>query len=276
MANRGGGRNDNREDPRSSYPRRSYSLESSWNSACPSGIFIEACQGGNAGSPVKMKRLLWRAAGFFCCMLMASHGVAENTTRDETAMELPQRQQGPGEVKTLFDFSTGAGGWQSIDDPVMGGSSQSEMTVENSVAVFKGNVSLENDGGFASTRSAAADYDLSGYEGLLLRVRGDGKRYGIRLRTLRAFDGVSYQAEIQPPADEWGDIRVPFADFEPVFRGRFVSSALPLDPGQVKTFGLLIAWKQEGVFRFEVARIGAYGSPTKKGDVNGTGSADGG
>jgi monofunctional biosynthetic peptidoglycan transglycosylase len=139
------------------------------------------------------------------------------------------------------------------------------MRVENGVAVFKGNVSLENNGGFASTRSTPADHDLSGYEGLVLRVQGDGKRYGVRLRTSRAFDGVNYQAEIQPPANEWRDIRVPFADFEPVFRGRSVPSAPPLDPGQVRTFGFLIAWKQEGTFRFEVARIGAYSAPPDDG-----------
>ena len=86
----------------------------------------------------------------------------------------------------IFDFSPPgkADAWRIINDGVMGGLSRSEMILtEDSTAVFRGVLSLENYGGFASVRSAPAEFDLGAYEGIELRVMGDGRSYQIRLRT---------------------------------------------------------------------------------------------
>jgi monofunctional biosynthetic peptidoglycan transglycosylase len=158
----------------------------------------------------------------------------------------------------IIDFRAGAEPWRNIDDVVMGGVSSSDMLIEDGVAVFHGEVSLENNGGFASVRSEPRDHDLSAFDGLVLRVRGDGKRYKLRLRTTPSFDGPSYQAMIHPVPDEWHEISVPFSDFRPVFRGRVLPDHPPLDPAEVKTIGLLIADKQAGPFRLEIEWIAGY------------------
>ena len=124
------------------------------------------------------------------------------------------------EPAVIVAFGADAAKWHDISDPVMGGISCSEMVAEDGVAVFKGVVSLEHSGGFASVRSAEGHYDLSGYDGLTVRVRGDGKRYGLRLRSSGGFDGVNYQADFTPAAGVWLDIKLPFAGFRPVLRGR--------------------------------------------------------
>ena len=62
--------------------------------------------------------------------------------------------------KMIFDFGEAEQPWSSIDDPVMGGVSRSRMSVRNGIAEFAGVVSLENNGGFASTRSTPAHHDL--------------------------------------------------------------------------------------------------------------------
>lgn len=159
---------------------------------------------------------------------------------------------GEGVAVKIIDFQAGAATWPSIDDVVMGGRSASDMVLEDGVAVFRGTLSLENNGGFASVRSLPADHDLSAYAGLVVRVRGDGRRYRLRLRTSSTFDGVSYEAPLDPGAGTWQEISVPFSDFEPVFRGRRVAGHPPLDPARVKTFGLLIADRQAGPFRLEI------------------------
>jgi monofunctional biosynthetic peptidoglycan transglycosylase len=154
----------------------------------------------------------------------------------------------------IFDFTAEAEAWPSIDDGVMGGMSSSEMAVEEGIASFRGAVSFANNGGFASVRSRPERRDLSAFDGLIVRVRGDGRRYGLRLRTDAAFDGVSYQAELQPPAGAWVEVALPFSAFAPVFRGRPVPGHPPLDPARVTTFGLIIA-RQEGPFRIDLANI---------------------
>jgi monofunctional biosynthetic peptidoglycan transglycosylase len=163
--------------------------------------------------------------------------------------------------RTIFDFSAGDDPWPSIDDIVMGGRSASEMRIEGGSAVFTGNVSLERGGGFASVRSRPGDHDLSGYRGVRIRVRGDGKTYGLRIKTDRGFDGVNYQAELATAEGEWREIRIAFDDFRPVFRGRTVPGHPALDPAAVQSFGLIISRKQEGPFRLEIDWIKAYMAP---------------
>jgi len=115
---------------------------------------------------------------------------------------------GTAEMKTMtiIDFSRGDVTWPHINDGVMGGISSGEMFAGDGYATFRGTVSLENNGGFSSVRSQVVVHDLSAFDGLVLRVRGDGKRYGFRLKTDASFDGVSYQFQIEPPAGEWAEI----------------------------------------------------------------------
>ena len=149
--------------------------------------------------------------------------------------------------------------WRVINDGVMGGISQSEIVFnDKSTAIFQGTVSLENNGGFASTRTIPRSYNLDGYKGLLLRVKGDGKQYQLRLRTDERFDGISYRKHFVTEADVWMTIRMPFAEFVPVFRGRILKDAPPVSPAKVQQIGFLIADKQAGNFRLEIEWIQTY------------------
>ena len=79
--------------------------------------------------------------------------------------------------RVLFDFGTSDrfGRWIIVNDDVMGGRSRSEMILtDEGTALFQGTLSLENHGGFASVRTLLPSHTLDGYQGLVLRVRGDG------------------------------------------------------------------------------------------------------
>jgi hypothetical protein len=170
--------------------------------------------------------------------------------------------------RTLFCFESAAdaSAWNSIDDAVMGGVSRSRLTVTpDRTGVFSGVVSTERNGGFASVRSAARPVDLRGFAGFRLRVKGDGKRYKLSVRTEPSSDGVLYQHGFRPAADAWVDVDLPFDRFVPTFRGREVTAAGPLDPRRVLTIGFTIADAQTGPFRLEVASIGAYRSSGEHG-----------
>ncbi len=160
----------------------------------------------------------------------------------------------------LFDFSDPevVDLFQPIDDQVMGGISASRMIAQGDHAVFAGEVSFENFGGFASVRSFPGSYDLGGFEGLELEVCGDGKAYKLSLTTDMRFDSVVYRARFIPADTGWSTARIPFTDFKATFRGDVVPGAPPLDPSGIITFGLLISDKQEGPFRLELSSIGAY------------------
>ncbi|MBB3190995.1 CIA30 family protein [Halomonas cerina] len=145
--------------------------------------------------------------------------------------------------------------WRPINDDVMDGVSESEMRAESGVSVFTGKLSLDHGGGFASVRREPQDYRLAGRAGLQVEVRGDGRRYQLRLHTHQLFDGAAYRAVFQPPAGEWQCIALPWGVFEPVFRGRVLEDAPPLDPEDIQQVGLLIADRRAGPFRLEIAGL---------------------
>ena len=53
---------------------------------------------------------------------------------------------------------------------------------ENGTALFTGKVSLENNGGFSSVRYNTGKTDVEGYVTLGLYLKGDGKKYQLRIR----------------------------------------------------------------------------------------------
>lgn len=159
----------------------------------------------------------------------------------------------------LFDFTTPSeddpSEWQSIDDPVMGGVSESQFVATDEGAAFTGTVSLEQGGGFASVRAPEQSYDsgLADKRGLQLYLRGDGKRYWLTTYT-ETGGPISYRAPLES-IENWGTVTVRFDDLTPYRRGTKVPNAPPFDPAQLRTLGFLIADEQEGPFRLEVAWI---------------------
>lgn len=158
--------------------------------------------------------------------------------------------------KTVFDFQSPTNAtWQVVNDDVMGGVSTSSLRITNGVAVFRGEVSLENNGGFASVRSLPARLDLSNADSLVIRVRGDGRRYKFTARMDQSFDTAIYQCAFTTKQGEWEEHRLPLKDFVASFRGRVLTDAPPLNPAKVTSVGFLISDNQSGPFQLDVAWI---------------------
>ena len=168
--------------------------------------------------------------------------------------------QGPSQ-RLIADFQSADDrkNWRIVNDVVMGGISKSEFVIlDNSIAVFRGTLSRENNGGFASVRTFPANYNLSGFDGVAIRVRGDGKKYQVRLKMGRQFDGISYKAPFQTAAGKWTTVFIQFGTFSPSYRGKRVRDAPALVPDKIRQIGFLIADKQEGHFQLQINWIKAY------------------
>jgi NADH dehydrogenase [ubiquinone] 1 alpha subcomplex assembly factor 1 len=182
---------------------------------------------------------------FFSDVQASDHRVSVTT---ETAL--------PGEPMTyLIDFQAPgeSSRWRAINDNVMGGISRGGMRVTAGVGVFSGETSLANNGGFASVRRDPDAFDLSDAMGIALNVRGDGRRYQLRLYTGQLPEGAAYRAAFQPAADEWQRVELPWHEFEAVFRGRLLNDVSPIDPARIDQVGIMIADRNAGPFRLEVA-----------------------
>jgi uncharacterized protein YbjT (DUF2867 family) len=174
----------------------------------------------------------------------------------------------------LFDFTQPDANlqatWGAVDDVVMGGVSESGIRLADGYALFSGNVSTDNSGGFASvrTRNFEPNFNLSNYRGIELRVKGDGQRYKLFVRTEAKWDGVGYAYPFDTIADEWIAIQVPFQDLVPIFRAKTVNDA-PLDLTQICSLQLMLSKFEydkalnprftPGLFSLQIESISAYG-----------------
>jgi len=193
----------------------------------------------------------------YCFIIIFMFTVNINPT--SWAKEAPDTKEKQEIMLINFKNADDKTSWQIINDDVMGGISNSEIVFSDTgTAIFKGTVSLENNGGFASTLRTSGSYNLGNYTGLLLRIKGDGKNYQLRLRTDGRFDGVSYSYQFTTGPKSWMTIRVPFSDFVPVFRGRILRDVSAVTPAQIKQIGFLISDKQVGNFQLEIEWIKAY------------------
>jgi hypothetical protein len=150
-------------------------------------------------------------------------------------------------------------GWRTVNDGVMGGRSAGGFQPEGGSLLFRGATNTDG-GGFSSIRSDRRRFELGGYDGIRLQVRGDGRRYTFRLTTWRARRGgyePAYWADFETRDGEWETIDVPFSRFRPHWRGRWLDGPA-LDPAAVDGLGLMIYDGQDGPFRLEVDWIRAY------------------
>lgn len=155
-----------------------------------------------------------------------------------------------------FDSDASVSTWMSIDDRVMGGVSASALRFDPlGHAVFYGQVSPENNGGFASVRAPVSVAPPSGVTQLCVEARGDGKRYKLNVRTDNRFDGINYQIAFDTAADQWRSVCLTLSEFSPTFRGRHVADAPPLDPTRIRQLGLMISDQQWGPFSLAIRSI---------------------
>lgn len=155
----------------------------------------------------------------------------------------------------LFDFKsdTAIQEWKTVDDVVMGGRSNSKFSLNSAgYGVFEGTVSLENNGGFASVRYGFPPIDIRGFKKVVIRLRGDGKRYQFRIRK-NPNDYFAYVCEFQSSTD-WQIVEIPLHEMEPKFRG--VQLDLPNFDGEILSeIAFLISNKKNEHFRLTLDRI---------------------
>ena len=153
----------------------------------------------------------------------------------------------------VFDFSTEMNPkWRVVNDGVMGGLSKGILNYEKETVIFKGSLSLENNGGFASFRSEPGNYDLSTYKTVTVKDRGHGGKFGLRFTTSDVYYLPYYKMMITP-GDEWQTTTFNLKDFEQ-YRlldktGLKVSKEAL---SNVRRVGLIKSDKVEGAFLLEV------------------------
>lgn len=174
-----------------------------------------------------------------------------------------------GERQSVAEFTPEESeklGWGIVDDGVMGGLSQGKREIgKDGILRFFGTLSLENNGGFSSLRTGNVKLDLGGAEGVVLRVKGDGRTYQLRFSTDAEYRGreMSFQAGFSTTKGEWTEVTVPFGRFVGTWRGTELPDKT-FDSTKIRRLGLQLADKKEGPFELQVDWIRTYGGDDTK------------
>ena len=149
--------------------------------------------------------------------------------------------------------------WQLFTDQVMGGVSRGSA-VRDTVAQrpclrLRGEVSLENNGGFVqaalSVRQQGRPLDAGAFSGIRLTATGNGETYYIHLRTGDTrLPWQYYQAAFRADG-EWREVEIPFAAFRPE------NLRAALDPSRIERIGV-VAGKKAFSADVAVARLAFY------------------
>ena len=131
--------------------------------------------------------------------------------------------------------------WQLFTDTVMGGVSKATMareTIEGRAAIrLRGNVSLENNGGFVQIslnfRPDGGPIDASIWSGIEVDVFGNGEEYGVNLRTTDLIRPWQSYRQTFRAAPDWETVRLPFNRFVPN------RTDIPLDLHRLRRLGII-------------------------------------
>ncbi len=195
-----------------------------------------------------------------CCWLARMVAVKRNVYWIMPMMLLCMAYPAEGKedfVIASFDTPASTQGWFSINDGVMGGVSKGGFVrTEQNTLLFKGELSLDNNGGFASIRTRPRDLNLEGAQGISIKVRGDGRTYWVGLHTAGSFRATSYRAYLPTTAGAFTETFIPIEDFKLQAFGRRLPGG-PVDPAAITAVGFTIADKNPGPFELEIESIKA-------------------
>jgi len=160
---------------------------------------------------------------FLCFLLVAGLAVSA------LAKEKSENREKKGDDLLLDDFGDSSPDaapmrqWKFIADTVMGGKSTGAMEMvshdEKKCLHMTGDVSLENNGGFIQCRTDLRQkrklFDASEYGAVSLKVKGNGEKYAVHLRTSSTWLPWQYYEATFETNNKWQTIILPFTDFKP-------------------------------------------------------------
>lgn len=146
--------------------------------------------------------------------------------------------------------------WFVVVDGVMGGLSQGTVLQSQESIIFRGRISLENNGGFASLRTPYQDYDLSAYKTVTVRYRSTGQDFGLTLSKHRQFWRPQYKTNLPTTNGTWKTLTCNLEDFETYRLGELMPGTPDKeDLSGIIRLGLISNTEAASDFEIEVDKI---------------------
>lgn len=144
--------------------------------------------------------------------------------------------------------------WRITNDAVMGGKSAGRFLLQDDNALFTGDISLDNNGGFSSV-SRAIEPLPKALDKVVIDVAGDGLTYQLRMTVNLDGYRLAYKHDFNTRAGQREKLTVTLADFQASFRGRNIANAPILQSENIREVGFLVTRKIAGRFSLAVFSI---------------------
>ncbi|WP_259367517.1 CIA30 family protein [Colwellia sp. MB02u-9] len=144
--------------------------------------------------------------------------------------------------------------WRITNDGVMGGKSQGQISLQANKAIFSGDISLANNGGFSSVFRPIEPL-AKALETVTIDIEGDGLTYQLRL--IVNLDGyrMAYKQSFDTVAGQQTQLSFTLADFQASFRGREIPNAPVLTSENIREVGFLVTSKVAGPFSLVITSV---------------------
>lgn len=146
--------------------------------------------------------------------------------------------------------------WWVVNDGVMGGLSQGNKVMTENSILFKGVISLDNNGGFSSLRRSLSDKNLTQYNKIEIRYRSTGISKALSLSVSRRWYIPNYKISLEGTSGKWKTKTIKLSDFKKHSLGKPMNESLKKEKiKDVVRMGIITDEKKYGDFEFEVDYI---------------------
>ncbi|WP_259363395.1 CIA30 family protein [Colwellia sp. MB3u-4] len=144
--------------------------------------------------------------------------------------------------------------WRITNDGVMGGKSQGQISLQANKAIFSGDISLANNGGFSSVFRPIEPL-AKALETVTIDIEGDGLTYQLRLMVNLDGYRMAYKQSFDTVAGQQTQLSFTLADFQASFRGREIPNAPVLTSENIREVGFLVTSKVAGPFSLVITSV---------------------
>ena len=146
--------------------------------------------------------------------------------------------------------------WNVVNDGVMGGLSKGSKQLTKNSLIFKGKVSLDNNGGFSSLRYSFTDKDVSMFNEIELRYRAVGISLAFTIAVSKRWYVPNYKINLSATSSSWTTTTIKFSDLKKYYIGKPMNQRLKKETlKEIVRIGFITDEKKYGDFEFEIDYI---------------------
>lgn len=146
--------------------------------------------------------------------------------------------------------------WQVINDGVMGGLSKGNSRLTDNSILFKGEVSLDNNGGFSSLRRSFRSKDLSAFDEVKIKYKSSGISLAFTMAVSQRWYVPNYKMSLASTSSQWKTATIKLTDFKKHYIGKPMDESLEKKVlTDIVRIGFITDEKKYGDFEFEIDYI---------------------